>query len=309
MTHVAHGFMFFPDVSFPFAYETQTDPFTGASDGILARCASRGNCPKVIHTHTATEYWQSGQSLITTDALGQPRRHGAGSGSHLSFRRYPACGNPDHAERHLRHPLQHRRLPSAAAGRTRIARSLGEGWRGAAAKPPSSHRRWIAGGDDGAQHCRFPAFRSPQGPNQRPRFDYGPDFGKGIISKTLPVMLEDSYRVLVPKVDADGNETAGVRLPDVAVPTATITGWAVRSGEAGAAGELCYLDGSRLPFARSKAEREANGDPRPSLEERYRGPADYAAKVRSAAGALAQEGYLLPEDVHRITERAASMAW
>ncbi len=68
MTHIAHGFMFYPDVSFPFAYETQTDPFTGKSDGILARCTARGNCPKVIHTVTATEYWQSGQSLITTDA-------------------------------------------------------------------------------------------------------------------------------------------------------------------------------------------------------------------------------------------------
>src|SRR5262245_6609329 len=70
MTHIAHGFMFFPDVSFPFAYETQTDPHTGATDGILARCAARGNCPKVIHTNTATEYWQSAQSLITTDPLG-----------------------------------------------------------------------------------------------------------------------------------------------------------------------------------------------------------------------------------------------
>ena len=70
MVHIAHGFMFFPDVSFPFAYETQTDPFTGTSDGILARCTARGNCPKVIHTNTGTEYWQSGQSLITTDALG-----------------------------------------------------------------------------------------------------------------------------------------------------------------------------------------------------------------------------------------------
>lgn len=155
----------------------------------------------------------------------------------------------------------------------------------------------------------IPGFPLPQGPNPRPRFDYGPDFAKGIISQTLPVTLGDHYKVLVPKVDADGNETTGVRLPDIAVPTATNTGWAVRSGEAGAAGELCYLDGSRLPFARSKAEREAQGDPRPSLEERYRGPADYAAKVQSAVSTLTKEGFLLPEDAQRITERAASTAW
>ena len=180
-----------------------------------------------------------------------------------------------------------------------------------AAPPPSRHPRLA---DETlvpmtAPGVPIPGFPLPQGPNPRPRFDYGPDFAKGIISQTLPVTLGDHYKVLVPKVDADGNETTGVRLPDIAVPTATNTGWAVRSGEAGAAGELCYLDGSRLPFARSKAEREAQGDPRPSLEERYRGPADYAAKVQSAVSTLTKEGFLLPEDAQRITERAASTAW
>ena len=77
-------------------------------------------------------------------------------------------------------------------------------------------------------------------------------------------------------------------LPDVAVPTATATGWSVRSAGAGGAGELCYLDGSYLPFAKTKAEREATGDGRLSLEERYHGPADYAAKVHDAAVALAE---------------------
>src|SRR5262249_6423363 len=145
--------------------------------------------------------------------------------------------------------------------------------------------------------------------NPRPRFDYGPDFARGIISKTLPVTLSDTYRVMVPAVDADGNEASGIRLPDIAVPTATSMGWAVRSAQAGAAGELCYLDGSSVPFARTKAEREARHDPRPSLEERYRDAADYAAHVQTAAGRLAQEGYLLPEDVERITAKANSVAW
>ena len=116
-----------------------------------------------------------------------------------------------------------------------------------------------------APAAAIPDFPLANGPNPRPRFDYGPDFGKGIIGKTLPVVLNDTYRVLVPDVDADGNETSGVRLPEVAVPTATTTGWAVRAAEAGAGGELCYLDGSSVPFARTKAERAARGDPRPSL--------------------------------------------
>src|SRR5262249_29206114 len=118
---------------------------------------------------------------------------------------------------------------------------------------------------------------------------YGPDFAKGIVGKVLPVALADRYRVLVPKVDRDGNETSGILLPEIAVPTATAMGWSVRSAAAGAAGELCYLDGSYLPFAKTKTEREATGDGRLSLEERYKGPAEYAAKVRAAAEALARD--------------------
>ena len=78
---------------------------------------------------------------------------------------------------------------------------------------------------------------------------------------------------------------------------------------AGGAGELCYLDGSYLPFAKTKAERDATGDGRLSLEERYRDPADYAAKVHAAAAALQQGGYMLPEDVERISARATTVAW
>src|SRR5258707_14496193 len=98
----------------------------------------------------------------------------------------------------------------------------------------------------------IPGFTPAKGPNLRPRFDYGADFAKGIIGNVLPVATADRYRVLVPKVDQDGNETSGIRLPDIAVPTATAMGWSVRSASAGGAGELCYLDGSYLPSAKTK---------------------------------------------------------
>src|SRR5262249_32182286 len=143
----------------------------------------------------------------------------------------------------------------------------------------------------------IPGVTPAKGPNRRIRVDYGPDFDKGIISKALPVELADAYRVLVPKVDADGNELSGVRLPEIAVPTGTGTGWNVRAPQAGGAGELCYLQGSFVPFAKTKTEREARGDQRPSLAERYRDGADYIERVRQAAEALQREGYLLEEDV------------
>jgi hypothetical protein len=300
MVHIGHGFMFYPDVNFPFAYETQTDPFTGVKDGILARCSERGNCPKIVHTNTATEYWQSGMSLVTTDPLGlkdgaEPQNvriyHFAGThhvGIDATMPKGVCAMPPNHIDYA---PLLRAALLSL------------DHWVTAGTPPPPSRHPRIDDGtlvDMTGPTVLIPGFTLAKGPNQRPRFDYGPDFTKGIISKTLPVALADHYRVLVPKVDQDGNETSGILLPDVAVPTATTTGWSVRSAAAGGAGELCYLDGSYLPFAKTKIEREAAGDGRLSLEERYHSAAEYAARVREAALALQRDGYLLPEDAARI---------
>ena len=180
------------------------------------------------------------------------------------------------------------------------------------ATPPASRYPRIADGmlvASTAPAGAIPGFTLAKGPNPRSRLDYGPRFTKGIIDKVLPIALKDSYRVLVPKIDPDGNELAGVRLPEVAVPTGTATGWNVRAADAGGAGELCYLQGSFVPFARTKAEREAKKDSRLSLEERYRDSADYVERVRQAATSLQRDGYILEEDVPRIVEKAATLSW
>ena len=125
-----------------------------------------------------------------------------------------------------------------------------------------------------------------------------------------PVVCQKQViKTLAPKVDADGNEVSGVRLPDITVPTGTATGWNVRAPAAGGAGELCYLQGSFVPFAKTKAEREARKDPRLSLEERYQDGTGYAERVRQAADALRHDGFLLDEDVTRIVGKAASINW
>jgi len=93
------------------------------------------------------------------------------------------------------------------------------------------------------------------------------------------------------------------------VPTGTATGWNVRAPAAGGAGELCYLQGSFVPFAKTRAEREARKDTRLSLEERYQDGTGYAERVRQAADALRHEGFLLDEDVTRIVGKAASINW
>ena len=110
--------------------------------------------------------------------------------------------------------------------------------------------------------------------------------------------------LLVPAVDEDGNERAGIRLPDVAVPLATYTGWNFRKPAIGAPGELVSLLGSSISFPATRAAREAAKDPRRSIEERYRSQEEYLAQVEQAADALVKAGYLLVDDEPRILQRA-----
>ena len=111
------------------------------------------------------------------------------------------------------------------------------------------------------------------------------------------------YPIQVPQVDADGNDMGGVRYPDIQVPIATYLGWALR--KAGfAEGELLMTNGCILTFARTKAEREKNGDPRLSIEERYWSHQAYVDAVKRAVDGLVKEGLLLQEDGVRFIEAA-----
>ena len=305
-----HGYMLFPGSEFPFAYENLTDPFMGRSDGIFARCQANNTCPKVIHLNSGTEYWQAGQSLVTTDPLGQRdttppdnvRIWSMTSVAHQGVA--PAmpkgvCAMPYNLTDYR--PLLRSALVSL------------DTWVKDGKPAPASRYPRIADGTlvPSVKHnAAIPGFAPPvSGANTKPRIDFGPDFDKGIIGKALPVATKDQYRVLVPAIDVDGNEKAGLTLPDIMVPTSTAMGWSVRSDEGGGKGELCYLDGALIPFAKTKAEREASKDPRPSLAERYRDNADYSERVKAAATALEHEGYLIAEDVKRIVDSAAKVNW
>ncbi len=134
------------------------------------------------------------------------------------------------------------------------------------------------------------------------------DFGSGVdegIATVLPPKVGKPYANLVAAVDADGNELAGIRLPDISVPLATYTGWNVRHPDIGGPGQTLSLLGSTIPFPATQTEREAAGDPRLSIEERYLSKEDYLGRVKQAAEALVQQGYLLAEDLHTVTEQAS----
>jgi hypothetical protein len=112
-----------------------------------------------------------------------------------------------------------------------------------------------------------------------------------------------AYTILLPKVDSDGNDVAGIRLPAIQVPLGTFTGWNLRPRGL-AEDELSGLLGSFIPFAKTKTGRRKTGDPRLSLAERYKDPAAYVRKVSVAARILVEQRYLLPEDAERMVREA-----
>ena len=137
-------------------------------------------------------------------------------------------------------------------------------------------------------------------------FDYGPSFDEGILTTLPPYLVDSPYPVFVPRTDDDGNDIAGIRLPEIAVPLATYTGWGLRAA-AFAGDDLCDLAGQKIDFRQTKADRLAVGDPRLSIEERYPTHKKYVREVTRAAIRLYWQRLLLDEDVRRyIGEAEAS---
>jgi len=133
--------------------------------------------------------------------------------------------------------------------------------------------------------------------------DLGPDAAHGVAA--FPVKEGAAYPCLASAVDADGNEVAGIRLPDVTVPVGTHTGWNLRHPGSGSPDQQIPMQGFSRFFAATRAQRLATNDPRLSLEERYRSKEDYLAQVRHAAQALVEHHYVLAEDVTIIVANAA----
>jgi hypothetical protein len=181
-----------------------------------------------------------------------------------------------------------------------------DGWVNTGQEPPPSRYPRIADGTLVTLETfrdafpRIPGVNLPTDYYRPPRLDFGPRFHAQGIADIVPPEAGTAYCTLVPAVDADGNEIAGIRLPDVAVPLGTYTGWNLRAAEYGAEGMLAGLEGMYLPFAATAAERRERGDPRPSVAERYTTRDIYIARVADAALELHEDGFLLPEDVTTI---------
>lgn len=301
---VQHRHRYVPDTSFPTTYAVTTDPLTGLTDGILKRPATD---PILIHTDSATEYWQFRASLVTTDSLGNDlalpnnvRVYFMSSEQHG-----PAAVPARGICQQLSNPL-----PRGARHRA-ILVALDE-WVTKGIRPPHSRYPTVENGTLVPPDQESTGFPDIPGVvyhgliNTSGVRDFGPlvSGNRGLVTLNPPVAVPGGEHViLVPKVDKDGNDIAGVRVPQLEVPIATYTGWNTRAAGF-SEGDQCDLTGMYLPFARTRAERLATGDPRKSLEERYKFHERYVKKVERAAQKLLRGRLLLQEDVDRIVQEA-----
>lgn len=292
---------------FPFSYAWSTDHLTGKQDAILKRPQTD---PLVIHTQTSTEYWARRGSLVHTNTQGndlpQPE----------TVRVYAWTGS------------QHFADPQPKAPKRGIAQNLSnvvatsmlframlvalDRWATDRTLPPPSklpNRKDHTLVDVETWQRQFPSIPGvamPTAANALPLLDFGRGEDEGILQEPPHVVEGKSYTVLVPAPDQDGNDLDGVRAPMVAVPLATYTGWNLRAQGFGH-GALLRFEGSTIPFAATESERRITGDPRPSVEERYKSAAAYVEAIRAAAHGLVAEGFMLEEDVERCA--AAATNW
>lgn len=302
---------------FPFASVPLTDPETGQTDSLHRRLDERGSQLRVFYTNTSAEYHRGDASLIHTDPDGTVdvdpgpnariyhftgTEHGTGA--------WPPTDTSDSGEgvsrtQNMRSVIDY--TPLLRACLENLDRWVAEG-----VEPPDSRHPRI---DDGtAAPTRklrgvMDAIPNANYPRRHPlphRRDYALKADVEQVTK-MPPDVGKVYGSLVSDVDSDGNEIAGIALPEVAVPVAAYTGWNLRHPEIGGDSQPLMFAGGTIPFARNAAERAASDDPRPSIAERYPSRQNYLERVRAVAESLVSERYLLDQDVERCVAQAAKL--
>jgi hypothetical protein len=298
---------FYPTDIFPFTDLPQRDPETGVTDGLLTHALKPAFHPRIFYTNTSYEYWGRAASLIhttvdgTKDAPLPPnvRVYLLAAGQH-GVAGFPP---PRTIGQQMNNPLDYRWVMRTLL--LSMNRWIADG----AEPPPSAYPRIDNGTLVAPEKLTFPKLPGVNiatTPHKAYRADYGKEFiTKGIVSQEPPRM-GTAFPILVPQVDADGNEVAGIRVPELVVPVATYTGWNLFNERSGPPDVVSSMQGSFIPLARTRADRDRVNDPRRAVEERYKSRDEYLALITKAATDLVAKGYLLNADVPRIVEQAGT---
>jgi hypothetical protein len=306
----------YPEGIFPFAYPVLTDHLSGRTGGRIARCAASNTCPKAFDANSSNEYWVKAGSLLHTDTRGNDLpdpdgvrfflisglSHGVGNVNSMgTCQQFLNPTSPFPALRALLVALDQWVTQGTAPPPSQVPRRVDHTMVSAVTRP--GHQTGVVP-QEALGWPSIPGVTYAGLITTRYYLDFGATLDKGIVSN-YPAALagRPAYPIFVSKVDRDGNEVAGVRLPPVEAPIATTTGWALRRTDFGG-NDGCEANGQHIAFKTTKAERTAAGDPRLSLEERYANHEGYVAAVTRAAQKLEKERLLLPADVQQYIERA-----
>jgi hypothetical protein len=306
----------YPEGVFPFAHQMLTDHLSRKTDGRDKRCRASHTCPKRFEVNTSNEYWVKAGSLLHTDTRGRDLKDPDNARFYLISGLSHGVGNVT-----SRGSCQQFLNPTSPYPAHRALLVALDQWVSRGITPPKSevprrsdHTAVFAEPQPGFQTGVVPQEELgwPTIPGvtyngvitTRYFLDFGPLLEAGIISNYPPsVDGRRAYPIFVSKVDEDGNEVAGVRMPPVEAPIATTTGWALRRAGFGE-NDGCEANGQHIPFKATKTERLAAGDPRHSLEERYKDHDGYVKAVTKAAEKLQKQRFLLPEDVQAYVDEA-----
>ena len=301
--------VFFPTDIFPFTDQPEKDPETGEIGGLLDRAVADQVVPKIFFSNTSFEYWGRVCALIHVSADGK-----TDAPISDNVRIYHFTG-----QQHFPGPFPYARGPGDLMGqqpesplpiryfwRSMVANM--EAWvRSNTPPPPSSYPKIADGTLVPWQRYVFPILpgvNRPHEANAAYRIDFGPKWQAGILS-LQPPKVGDAFPVLVPQVDADGNERDGVRLPEVTVPLATYASWNLRDPSIGASDQRTAFEASYIPFPKTSTDRLSSGDPRQSIAERYAGREDYVTRYAAALDDLVRQRWILPEDREAVLHRGA----
>jgi hypothetical protein len=297
----------FPTDLFPFTDLPETDPVTGARGGLLDAAAAAHVVPRIFLSNTSYEYWGRAAALIHVSADGrrdaplspQVRIYHFTGLQHFSGPFPPVRGSGDLSGNQQQSPL-----PVRYFWRAMISNM--DAWvRSGKAPPPSSYPRLGQHNLVPLASWSFPAIPGvtpPHEANAGWRLDFGPGAAHGLL-ELQPPARHGSFPVLVPRVDADGNERDGVRLPEVSVPLATYTGWNLRAPAIGAPTERVAFEGSYIPFPLSADDRRWRHDPRKAILERYASKEAYVKRYTKALDRLIGQRWVLPEDRAELIKR------